>query len=479
MSLLRRYLRTISLRRRVAALTAFAVTVAVVITGVAAYATTRLALYNELDTELTALARSAAATVGTDVRGLGGLTGEALQAGNVSVAVISAQGAVTLVPDELVTLTPGPQELTIARLQSGSSARTAVASNGQLYRVVAVPIPGLDYALVLGRPLAATDLILRSLWLVLVIFGAVAIVLAGLTGSAVARSGLRPVRRLTDAVEQVAATDDLAPITVTGRDEMSRLAESYNLMVRSLSRSRERQRQLIADAGHELRTPLTSLRTNIELLASDADHPMLPPQARTEILTDVSAQLVEFTALIGDLVQLARDEEVVPTLEPIDFRDVVNAALERARRRGPGLHFDVELNPLYLVGESDSLERAITNLLDNAVKWSPPGGTIRVQLEGDRLRIADEGPGIATEDLPHVFDRFFRAESSRNTPGTGLGLSIVAQAAARHGGWVRAGHSAQGGAEFTFRLPGSTTPIETQDTIEARDAIEADPEKVR
>ncbi len=156
---------------------------------------------------------------------------------------------------------------------------------------------------------------------------------------------------------------------------------------------------------------------------------------------------------------------------------MVNAALERARRRGPGLHFDVELNPLYLVGESDSLERAITNLLDNAVKWSPPGGTIRVQLEGDRLRIADEGPGIATEDLPHVFDRFFRAESSRNTPGTGLGLSIVAQAAARHGGWVRAGHSAQGGAEFTFRLPGSTTPIETQDSIEARDAIEADPEK--
>ncbi len=221
MSLLRRYLRTISLRRRVAALTAFAVTVAVVITGVAAYATTRLALYNELDTELTALARSAAATVGTDVRGLGGLTGEALQAGNVSVAVISAQGAVTLVPDELVTLAPGPQELTIARLQSGSTARTAVASNGQLYRMVAVPIPGLDYALVLGRPLTATDLILRSLWLVLVIFGAVAIVLAGLTGSAVARSGLRPLRRLTDAVEQVAATDDLAPIAVTGRDEMS------------------------------------------------------------------------------------------------------------------------------------------------------------------------------------------------------------------------------------------------------------------
>lgn len=464
-ALFRRYLTAVSLRRRVAALSTFAVTIAVVVTGVSAYATTRIALYNELDTELTVLARSAATTVGTDVRGLGGLTGEALQAGNVSVAVISAQGSVTMVPDEAVTLTPGAEELVVARLQLGSSARTATASNGQPYRMVAVPIPGLDYALVLGRPLAATDLILRSLWVVLVIFGAVAIFLAGVVGSAVARSGLRPVRRLTDAVEQVAATDDLAPIAVSGRDELSRLADSYNRMVRSLSRSRDRQRQLVADAGHELRTPLTSLRTNIELLAADASSPMLPPHARAEILTDVSAQLMEFTALIGDLVQLARDEEVTPRLEQLDFRDVVNTALERARRRGPGLQFDVELNPLYLVGESDVLERAITNLLDNAVKWSPPGGTIRVQLEGDRLRIADEGPGIATEDLSHVFDRFFRAESSRNTPGTGLGLSIVAQAAARHGGWVRASHSAQGGAEFTFRLPGSTTPPEGEESV--------------
>ena len=153
---------------------------------------------------------------------------------------------------------------------------------------------------------------------------------------------------------------------------------------------------------------------------------MLREGDRLAILTDVQGQLGEFTKLVGDLVQLARDDgEATP--EPLDFRDVVTSALERARRRGRGLDFDVELDPFYVVGVPDALERAVTNLLDNAVKWSPPGGTIRVQLEGNRLRVADEGPGIAEEDLPHVFDRFFRADTARNTPGTGLGLSIVAQ----------------------------------------------------
>jgi two-component system sensor histidine kinase MprB len=371
--------------------------------------------------------------------------------------VIEADGEVRQFPRLQVRLRPGPEELEVAKLGTGRSVRTAVASNGQPYRMVAVPIRNAQEALVLGRPLRQTNLILSSLWLVLVIFGAAGVVWAAIAGSAVARSGLRPVRRLTEAAEHVAATDDLTPISFTGNDELSRLADSFNQMLRSLALSRERQKQLIADTGHELRTPLTSLRTNIELLVADEEHHNLPPAARQEILGDVSAQLAEFTSLIGDLVQLARDDQVTPAPEPIDFRNVVNAALERARRRGPGLRFDVELNPFWVIGEADTLERAITNLLDNAVKWSPPGGTIRVQLEGDRLRVADEGPGIAEKDLPYIFDRFYRADSSRNTPGTGLGLSIVAQTVARHGGTVRAGRSAQGGAEFTVRLPGSTT----------------------
>lgn len=227
-------------------------------------------------------------------------------------------------------------------------------------------------------------------------------------------------------------------------------------MLNSLSSSRERQKRLIADAGHELRTPLTSMRTNVELLVADENRHMLPDGARAEILHDIAAQLGEFTSLVGDLVQLSREDKATAAPEALDFAEVVRAAIVRARRRGPGLRFDVELDPLYILGESDTLERAVTNLLDNAVKFSPPGGTIRVHLEGDVLRISDEGPGIAEEDLPHVFDRFFRSDRARSTPGTGLGLSIVAHTMQAHGGWVTAGRAAEGGAEFTLHLPGSS-----------------------
>jgi len=282
----------------------------------------------------------------------------------------------------------------------------------------------------------------------------VCVALAAGTGLAVARSGLRPVRQLSGEVERIAETKDLRPVDVSGAADVAVLARSFNDMVDSLAASRERQRRLIADAGHELRTPLTSLRTNVDLLIIDARTSMLKEGDRLAILGDVQGQLGEFTKLVGDLVQLARDEgEATP--EPLDFRHVVTAALERARRRGPSLDFDVELDPFFVVGVSADLERAVTNLLDNAVKWSPPGGTVRVQLEGNRLRVADEGPGIAEADLPHVFDRFFRADTARTTPGTGLGLSIVAQVVHQHGGVVRAGRSAQGGAEFTMVLPGA------------------------
>ena len=231
---------------------------------------------------------------------------------------------------------------------------------------------------------------------------------------------------------------------------------------------------MIADAGHELWTLFISLRINIELFAADASSGMLKQQDRIDILADVKAQLVEFTDLIGDLVELARDETAASP-EPLDFRNVVNSALDRIRLRAHGLPFDVELNPFYVVGDSDTLERAITNLLDNAVKWSPPGGTIRVQLEGDRLRVADQGPGIAEADMPFIFDRFYRGDTARQTSGTGLGLSIVAQTITQHGGWVRAGRSAQGGAEFTVRLPGATSLEELTQPAQASGSAHTSP----
>ncbi len=181
---------------------------------------------------------------------------------------------------------------------------------------------------------------------------------------------------------------------------------------------------------------------------------MLPQGARGDILRDIAAQLGEFTALVGDLVHLSREDGPQAAREPVDLADLIANGVTRAKRRGPSLHFEVDLQPLYLVGEPDTLERAFTNLLDNAVKFSPPGGTVRVQMDGQTIRISDEGPGIAEEDLPHIFERFYRSDRARNTPGTGLGLSIVAHTINSHGGWVKAGQAKSGGAEFTVVLPG-------------------------
>jgi two-component system, OmpR family, sensor histidine kinase MprB len=455
---LKSWLRALPLQRRVAFLTTVAVALAVAVTSVAGYVTLRVSLYRALDAELvataTGLARGAAAE---DLKTIGNLTERSVRADNLAVAAVRADGSVFFVPDARDRLVLGPQELAIARLRQGYSARSGVTEMGEGFRIVAVPMSELPgYALVLGRTLQPTDDILSSLWLALIIFGVSGVIVAAVVGVTVARSSLRPVRQLSAAVEHVTATKELIPIEIDATGDIAVLAESFNQMLRSLASSRERQAQLIADAGHELRTPLTSLRTNIELLAADARSGMLSEQDRVAILNDVTAQLTEFTALIGDLVALARDETAASP-EPLDFRDVVNAALDRVRRRGFGLNFDVELNPFYVVGDSDMLERAVANLLDNAVKWSPPGGTVRVQLEGDRLRVADQGPGIDEADLPHIFDRFYRGDTSRNTPGTGLGLSIVAQTITQHGGWVKAGPSAQGGAEFTVQLPGASS----------------------
>ncbi len=213
-------------------------------------------------------------------------------------------------------------------------------------------------------------------------------------------------------------------------------------MLTALDASRERQRRLVVDAGHELRTPLTSLRTNLDLL-SQVDGATggagLPEGARAELLEDVRGQIEELTTLIGDLVELARDEPLAHVVESVDLSEILDRAVVRVRRRAPGLVFDVETDPWWVVGEPAGLERALTNLLDNAAKWSPPGGRVTVRLVDGCLVVDDEGDGIAPEDLPHVFERFYRSQESRSMPGSGLGLSIVRQVAGRHAGTVEAG----------------------------------------
>ncbi|MBA3720451.1 MAG: HAMP domain-containing histidine kinase, partial [Nocardioidaceae bacterium] len=278
--------------------------------------------------------------------------------------------------------------------------------------------------------------------------------LAGLAGWAVATNGLRPVRRLTQAAERIARTEDLTPIPVTGSDELARLTSAFNMMLASLAASRHRQNQLVADAGHELRTPLTSLRTNIELLAQADDNGGLPASARADLLADVSGQVDELSTLVGDLVELARDEPLEVHPVPVDLADVIDAAVTRVRRRAASVRINVAVEQWMVVGEPAQLERAATNLLDNAVKWSRPDGEVEVRLEGGVLTVRDHGPGIAHADLPHVFNRFYRSAEARMLTGSGLGLAIVRRTADRHGGHVAAANAPDGGAVLTLTLPG-------------------------
>ncbi len=456
-----------ALQDRLSILIAAAVAATVAVTGAAAYVITLNSVYSQLDRELVDVASITSSTMADDTENLGGLNKNALQAANVTVQVLRADGTL-FAPDSTPRLV-GPEERVIAMTGEDASARTGVAPSGVPYRIVAVPLTDgqTRYALILARPLGPTLAILNTLLYSLLFFGALGIGLAALIGFVIARASTEPLRLLSAAVAQITVTNRLVPVTVDGEDEVADLGRTFNRMLKALDLSRERQRRLIADAGHELRTPLTSMRTNVELLVADENSGMLPAGARGDILRDVAAQLGEFTTLVGDLVQLSREDAVQAHPEPVDFREVVESALDRAKRRGPGITWDVSLpTPLYLLGESDALERAVTNLLDNAVKFSPSDGTIHVSLTGDRLRVADEGPGISDEDLPHVFERFYRSDQARTTPGSGLGLSIVTQTIDAHGGWVKADHAPEGGAQFTIRLPGSTTPPEEWDAAD-------------
>ncbi len=450
-----------TLQGRIVWLTALAVAVSIALAGVAVYVTTQVSLYAQLDSELLSVANITAGAVSQDIESAGGLNADALKAANVVLVIVKSNKDVVSIPGETVTFDVGPREIAVARTQQGSSARTGVASTGELYRIVAVPLTsqlegqttGDGYALVLGRSLEPTLATLHQMALVLLAVAILGVVAAAISGWLVAGSSLQPIRRLALAVARITETDELIQIEAEGDSELADLSRSFNSMMRSLSSSRERQSRLIADAGHELRTPLTSLRTNIELLIADEKSGMLPEGARSDILRDVAAQLGEFTQLVGDLVQLSREDHVEAAREPIDLQDVVANAVTRAKRRGPSMMFDVQLAEHMLVGNPDTLERAFTNLLDNAVKFSPSGGLITVTMKDQTVVVSDQGPGIADEDLPHVFDRFYRSDLSRNTPGTGLGLSIVAHTINSHGGWVKAGRAAEGGAEFTVWLP--------------------------
>ena len=336
------------LQDRLAILIASAVAAAVAVTGIAAYAMTLLTVYDQFDNELVEVANITSGALSEDLENMGGIDTSAWQAANVIVMLVRSDAHPINQPGRNTTLVWGADEVAIARTAQGFSARTGVDSNGVPTRIVAVPLVDGDsyYALVIGRPLATQQAILQTTGLALLLFGGIGAAVAAAMGYFIAKSGMGPIRHLSDAVLAITETNKLTPIDVKGDDEVADLGRSFNRMLTALENSRERQKRLIADAGHELRTPLTSMRTNVELLVADERQHMLPEGARSEILRDVAAQLGEFTQLVGDLVQLSREEGVQPAPEPVDLRDIINSALDRVKRRGPGITWDVTLEPL-------------------------------------------------------------------------------------------------------------------------------------
>ncbi len=442
-----------SLASRVTLLTTMAVGLAVTIVALGAFITVRNQLQSSLDDTLVDRAQTASGQI-AQITDDYTVPAFALGASDVRIGFVTADRRVRFL-DKGDVIRLDDHELAVATGASDQSLRT-VRAGGVDYRVVAVPTEQDGEALVLAQSLEPQQHLLTKLGLVTLLFGIAGIVTAGVAGWGVARNGLRPVRRLTEAAEDIARTERLAPIQVEGDDEIARLASAFNQMLASLAASRDRQRRLVADAGHELRTPLTSLRTNIDLLTqAGAD---LPEDARTELLADVRAQLEELSTLVGDLVELARDEPTPAVIGTVELHEVLEHAVARVRRRAPSLSFVVSADPWFVEGDSPALERALTNLLDNAAKWSPPSGTVTVALHGGVVTVDDEGSGIAEADLPHIFERFYRSDVSRAMPGSGLGLSIVAQVTERHAGTVEAGRSPSGGTRMTLRLPGASSP---------------------
>jgi two-component system sensor histidine kinase MprB len=457
----------VTLRHRIAAVAGLAVAVTVVIAAAAIFVAVRAQLHRQIDDALRARAheltdrdsddlcgpagdreRSFPEPTDRDDAALGGAEGYA--------QIVCPDGTVVRPKGSTTALPVSAQVLAIARAGAGEALSSMRVERTHL-RVLTLALPTRDGVVQVARPLTEVDHSLRDILVVLAIVAAAGIALAAGLGALVARAALTPIERFTRRTEEIAGNPDpVERIEVTGDDELARLARSFNTTLDALERSVEAQRHLVADASHELRTPIASLRANIQTM-EDADR--LPEDERAALQADILAELDELTALVGDVVELARGSKPGRVLDDVRVDRIVEALVQRATGRGGvKVRFSADLEPTVIRGEPDRVNRAVSNLIDNAVKWSPTGGTVELTLHDGVLTVRDHGPGFTPADLPHVFERFYRAEDSRGRPGSGLGLAIVRQAAEAHGGSVEAANAPGGGGLIRVRFAPSTAP---------------------
>ena len=440
-----------TLTRRMAGVAAAAVAFAVVLASVVVYLQTRHVLRSQVDDGLRSIVprvqviRNFAQSVPAPTTATHAEKGFEVTIPNAKFG--GASGSVqALAPNGDVV---GKRILSESDLRQAKTGHLEDVTRDDTHLRVFVTQGPLGDKLVVARPLTEVDSSLKRLRIVLLLVGLGGIGLAGGLGLLVARGTIAPVRRLTAEAEHVAETQDLSrrmPADAEG-DEIDRLGAAFNTMLAALESSRDAQRQLVEDASHELRTPLTSIRTNIELLGR-AKH--LPESERAEVVAAASAQLEELTLLVGDLVDMARDGR--PAAEEVEDVRLDELVRESASRLNGG-RIEVDAEPSLVSGSRTRLARAVSNLLDNALKYSPDGSVVQVTVRGGEVAVRDHGPGIAPQDLPHVFDRFYRAPSARGTPGSGLGLAIVRQVAEAHQGSAIAEAAEGGGARLRLRLP--------------------------
>ena len=443
---------------RVALLTAGAVALAAIGAAILMYFVLQQQLVGSIDQSLSDAARVARESGPRDNRPgprppFGGDPGRIAGRADVFAQSIDAAGKVIRAdlnqPDASLVTTAAR---TVATTQQEATPFDVTASDGTHVRVYAVPI-GNGASLEVARSLTEVDNVLGETRFRLGLVALGGVLLAGALGTIVARGALTSVRRLTNIVEDVSRTRDLSQrVSAGSTDELGRLAASFNTMLGELEASLRSQRQLVADASHELRTPLTSLRTNLELL--ERGQPTDPAE-RAHVIADLVGQMERLSTLVSDLIDLARDEKTQLVVEDVRLDEIAQDAIAEMRLRYPNVRFELDARPTTISGVRSRLLRAVTNLLDNAGKWSPPDGVVEVAVRAGEVTVRDHGPGIAPEDATRVFDRFWRAPSARALPGSGLGLAIVKDVAETHGGRVTVEQPSGGGAFFRLRLAGA------------------------
>lgn len=436
------------LRTRLTTVAALAATLTVIAVISVAYVAVRHQLRGQIDSQLRRQVRE------TTIEGVDPFTGS-FRVRNVAgdiggyAQVINGAGTSALHSDHLPI---SAHDIEVARGDARSFLRDG-EYNDKHVRLITAPVPNANgFAIQIALPLTEVDHQLHELTLAFLVLAAGGLGATVLLSWVAVRRVTRPVRTLTEAAEQIAVTRDLTlRITAEGTDELGRLAGSFNTMLDALERSLAAQRQLVTDASHELRTPLASLRTNAEVL-NDIDR--LTPDKRRAVLSGIVTQLDELTGLVADVVELARGEAPPSAHELVLFDELVSRAVERAQRHWPETRFDVTTVPVTVRGTPQRLDRAVANMLDNAGKFSPAGSVVDVVLDATgQLVVADRGPGVPPDALPHVFDRFFRADEARSMPGSGLGLAIVQQVVEGHGGTIALNNRPGGGTVAALQLP--------------------------